>query len=621
MELSLSRVDLLQVSSTSRNTLRLLPLSKRSTQKVVVGDNSGCLHCFGVRKGEAAVSFTTNRLSKEITALSLGGGEKGNNFVFAASGRKITGFTRKGRTIYEFPSPHTEDIKGLQVIQQEERIFAAGDFVLAEFCKGQEENYFMSSDKINCMFMQKPGNSFEAVLACQDRRIRIVSCGISTHEIGVEGPATAVSSFDTNSDFDQEFRVEDRQQMLGRLDCEIAELKAKLTAASDGESAQFEEELRRKERELLTHTANGAHVHRDIVFGTENGKVGVLSLVEDGLRPGWCVSNLKRLGGVNCMSTCDITKDGRTDILVGRDDGTLEAWSCDAGAEPSLVFSRCINESISSVDCGVITTGASEDVIISSFSGKVIVFSSAVADNEPGAPAYPIDKPGKAKTGPGQGTIKHVHDKDIAKLNAELEMLRSKLLREKGKYLQAAEKHGGSTELIATTNNMRLKESFVLDLDDACHIITVEIESPIDCVIVQSTAAVELVDIESNVAIVSQTKIDEATSLQTKMLATFRCQEPTRRMQIKLRTTEGIYGELVTYVVSALSPKTCQSIKHQLKALSLHTRIQDSLQRDDAEVRLKLHKLFGSAVSYVACCGCTCYYACKYILYGRIIHY
>ena len=57
----------------------------------------------------------------------------------------------------------------------------------------------------------------------------------------------------------------------------------------------------------------------------------------------------RRLGGINCMGTCDITKDGRTDMLVGRDDGTLEIWSMDMGVEPSLIFSKCINESISGV--------------------------------------------------------------------------------------------------------------------------------------------------------------------------------------------------------------------------------------------------------------------------------
>ena len=66
MELSLSRCDLLQVASTSRNTLKLLPISKRSTQKVVVGDNAGVVNCFGMKKGETNSSFKTSPLSKEV---------------------------------------------------------------------------------------------------------------------------------------------------------------------------------------------------------------------------------------------------------------------------------------------------------------------------------------------------------------------------------------------------------------------------------------------------------------------------------------------------------------------------------------------------------------------------
>lgn len=45
MELSLSRVDLLQVASTSRNNLKLLPLSKRSTQKVPPTPAAPLLSC------------------------------------------------------------------------------------------------------------------------------------------------------------------------------------------------------------------------------------------------------------------------------------------------------------------------------------------------------------------------------------------------------------------------------------------------------------------------------------------------------------------------------------------------------------------------------------------------
>ena len=40
--------------------------------------------------------------------------------------------------------------------------------------------------------------------------------------------------------------------------------------------------------------------------------------------------------------------------------------------------------------------------------------------------------------------------------------------------------------------------------------------------------------------------------------------------------TEGNFGDLVTYVVPQVSPKTCQSITHQLKTLSLHLRVQEA---------------------------------------------
>jgi hypothetical protein len=303
MELSLSRVDLLQVGTTSRNTLKLLPLSKRSTQKVVVGDNSGVIHCFGVKKGQASESFVSKPLSKDIGAVSLGGGSKGNNFIFAAAGRTITGFSRKGKPIYEFPCPQTEDIRGLQVVQTEERIFAAGDFVLTEYCKGQEENYFQSNDKINDLLLQKPGGgAFESALACQDRQIRVVRGSQCVQQATVGGPATAVTNFDANGAFDQEFVASEQQNELGRLRLQVSELQAKLRAANDGESASIEEELQRRTRELASHEASAGSSARQLLYGTENGIVGTLSFTPEGLHPGWFIANVKRLGGINALA-------------------------------------------------------------------------------------------------------------------------------------------------------------------------------------------------------------------------------------------------------------------------------------------------------------------------------
>jgi len=42
--------------------------------------------------------------------------------------------------------------------------------------------------------------------------------------------------------------------------------------------------------------------------------------------------------GVLCIDTFDIAGDGVKDILVGRDDGTMEVYSLDGSNEPALRF-------------------------------------------------------------------------------------------------------------------------------------------------------------------------------------------------------------------------------------------------------------------------------------------
>ena len=106
----------------------------------VVGDNSGSITCFSMKKGEAITSFKTPSTGKEVAALSLGGGGKGENFIFSASGttvgpaapaahrtslsvcgvlsssvhRQVKGIKRKGGEFYSFQTPHTEELRGLQ---------------------------------------------------------------------------------------------------------------------------------------------------------------------------------------------------------------------------------------------------------------------------------------------------------------------------------------------------------------------------------------------------------------------------------------------------------------------------------------------------------------------------
>eukprot|EP00882_Tetradesmus_deserticola_P032851 GHRQ01037474.1.p1 GENE.GHRQ01037474.1~~GHRQ01037474.1.p1 ORF type:complete len:156 (+),score=21.45 GHRQ01037474.1:730-1197(+) len=59
MELQLHRIDLLQTSAAAPGTLVVLPPGENKTQKVAVGDLSGAVQCFCVKKGEVALTFKT----------------------------------------------------------------------------------------------------------------------------------------------------------------------------------------------------------------------------------------------------------------------------------------------------------------------------------------------------------------------------------------------------------------------------------------------------------------------------------------------------------------------------------------------------------------------------------
>jgi len=54
----------------------------------------------------------------------------------------------------------------------------------------------------------------------------------------------------------------------------------------------------------------------------------------------WDMLNEKKYGGICCLATSDVTKDGLLDILVGRNDGVVEVYGLDESNEPRLRFTH-----------------------------------------------------------------------------------------------------------------------------------------------------------------------------------------------------------------------------------------------------------------------------------------
>jgi Bardet-Biedl syndrome 7 protein len=114
-----------------------------------------------------------------------------------------------------------------------------------------------------------------------------------------------------------------------------------------------------------------------VLYGTADGKVGLVTLGREGPETGWL---LEREGGagVQAIDNFDITGDGVRDLIVARHDGSIEVYSYDDGdeVEPTLRTTHNCGESITGLEGGVVGQQGYEEVVVATYTGKVFGLSS-----------------------------------------------------------------------------------------------------------------------------------------------------------------------------------------------------------------------------------------------------
>uniref|UniRef100_A0A668AFL5 Bardet-Biedl syndrome 7 protein homolog n=1 Tax=Myripristis murdjan TaxID=586833 RepID=A0A668AFL5_9TELE len=519
MEIHLNRVDYMQVGVTSQKTMRLLPaMGKKATQKVAIADHDGVLTCFGMKKGEAVPVFKTLPGPK-ISRLDLGGAvgtpqEK----IFVCSGSEVRGFTKKGKQFLTFEANLTESINAMHVSGAD--LFVCASYIYNHYCDCKDQDYYLSGDKINditCLSTEKLPH-LVPVLACQDRVLRVLQGSELLYDIEVPGPPSVLELYNKDG----------------------------------GESGE------------------------DVLYGTADGKIGLIQIGESSAVPKWEIDNDKKKGGILCIDTYDILGDGVSDILVGRDDGTVEVFGLDSSGEPTSRFEHVLSESVTSVQGGCVgKEGYDEGIPASLSSGWVTGLTTEAL---------------KAEAGPGDEVkmSKETQSK-VAALRAELEQLQVKVLQGREKYQQSSQ----SSTAVSAVPVFSINDKFTLCQDDASYSLTLEVQTAIDNLLLQSDVPIDLLDVDKNSAVVSFSECDSEPN-GNFLLATYRCQANTTRLELKVRSIEGQYGTLQAYITPRLQPKTCQVRQYQIKPLSLHQRTH-SIDQDRPMNRLSLVGQFSFA--------------------------
>ncbi|KAK2563629.1 Bardet-Biedl syndrome 7 protein [Acropora cervicornis] len=275
---------------------------------------------------------------------------------------------------------------------------------------------------------------------------------------------------------------------------------------------------------LALHNDQGGPSGEEVLYGTSDGKIGLIQLGSRSMIP---------IPRVLALDTFDITADGVPDVLVGRDDGLIEVFGFDEADEPVPRFKQALSESVTSVCGGCVSSASYDEIVAATYAGWVVGLNS---------------EPQQKEAGPSVGAQEPISEEVQAKmdnLRSEIETLQAKVLKEREKYQFTAH----SDSALSAIPQFAINDKFALNRDDASYALTIEVQIPIDNVLLQSDVPIDLLDVDKNSAVVSYSACD-----------------------VEIRSIEGQYGTLQAYVTPRIQPKTCQVRQYSIKPLSLHQR-------------------------------------------------
>ena len=369
--LTLSRHDLLFTNSLHRHTVRVLPSSKKKHQKIVAADDSGSVTCIQVKAHQPSTVFRLPPGKRDITALDVSGDK-----VYVAFGHAIHGLLKKkGNTFLQYSTPLSEDIQHMAVTAG--AVYTGCEYSVNSFTQPSKQSPTM-----------KEGMFFQT-----DDRIG----GI----VALEG---------------RDGRLEDERLVVGTHDRMVRVLR-------DSESV-LEQRVHAAVSTLTRghRSATGAASH-SLWYGSDGGGVGELLVGDDDMHVGSVIANVHHKQSVTAIATADLSGSGQYDVVVGHDDGTFLLYPYSHSIDASSpAYQYEMHESITSLDAGCIQHPDSVDLLVATYSGKILSFG------------HDVDSKGVAgKLAAGERDDRH---KVMVNLQDDIDSLASKVAMYKEKSAQ-----------------------------------------------------------------------------------------------------------------------------------------------------------------------------------------
>uniref|UniRef100_A0A915IC27 Bardet-Biedl syndrome 7 n=1 Tax=Romanomermis culicivorax TaxID=13658 RepID=A0A915IC27_ROMCU len=496
--------------TTSKNCLKLVPPrsnpSRNVLQKIVVGDHNGVLTCLSRSKNAFSIVFKTLPGTK-IEIVKLGGAlGTVQDKIFIACGSMVKGYSKKGKQFFAFETNSTEPIYNMYVYGVD--VFLCGSYSMTHYRDCHEVNYYLCGDRIND-------------LIC----LPVLEGG------WVGRPLTPV------------------------LACDDRTLKV-----LKGSDLDYVTEVGGTPNILHLYENTGGSQGDLLLYGTKDGRLGLAQLPVDNPFLKWEISTSTN-AAVTAIDCYNFSGNADTlDVIVGKQDGNIEIFSFDDDRKPKILQQFQNNEGVTSLCCGKVASLYYDEIVVCSYSGWIFSLTTEPSGKQTGSNEENQEK----------SHINKENDQSLTaiidKLKGDIEELQTKVNSERDCYQKNIQKQNS----LSAIPLFPINDNFTLNKEDASYTLTIELQSPVDYVLLQSAIPLDLLDVEKNAAVVSTTPCPTGTP--NALLATFRCQANTTRMEMKVRSVEGQYGTLCAYISPKLHPAMCQVREYTVKPLSLHQR-------------------------------------------------
>ena len=297
----------------------------------------------------------------------------------------------------------------------------------------------------------------------------------------------------------------------------------------------------------------------DYFYGTTTGSYGILK-IKDEKNAEILYEKDVGLGKSEIIDIkmFDINEDGKNEMILIRADGNIEFYSTGEKVEDDLILicQHNTHESLTGIDIGRYKTKDRDEIILSSLSG--LIFSLTPEFNK-NIKQLAIDNK----------TLKQ----NLTNVQKEIVEL-TKTYNKKQEEFQKS--HANSNPTLK--NSFKIDISFTLVESESVFLLIIDSEFPIEMAIFHCTETqLDIIDIKTKdvqMNILEKENLDEETNSISNFLATFKVKEATHRLEILIRTYEGLNDKLNITIIPQNKPKTAQIMHVPIYALSFHKKYE-----------------------------------------------